>query len=72
MGLIPLSQLLSARNCAVSKQEKLFSLASVKGDNVNSLVLKSLNDSKVTDDELYLIRKRNDSIPTSERRNKGG
>ena len=39
----------------VSKHEKLFSLASSKGDNVNSLVLKALNDSKVTDDELYLI-----------------
>ena len=56
VGLIPLSQLLSARNCAVSKQEKLFSLGSLKGDNVNSLVLKALNDSKVTDDELYLIK----------------
>ena len=39
----------------VSKHEKLFSLASSKGDNVNSLVLKALNDSKVTDDELHLI-----------------
>ena len=57
VGLIPLSQLLSARNCAVSKQEKLFSLASLKGDNMNSLnVLKALNDSKVTNDELHLIK----------------
>ena len=39
----------------VSKHEKLLSLASSKGNNVNSLVLKALNDSKVTDDELYLI-----------------
>ena len=39
----------------VSKHEKLFSLASSKGHNVNSLVLKALNDSKFTDDELYLI-----------------
>ena len=40
----------------VPKHEKLFSLASSKGDNLNSLVLKALNDSKVTDDELHLIK----------------
>ena len=40
----------------VSKHEKMFSLATSKGDYLNSLVLKALNDSKVTDDELHLIK----------------